>query len=355
MKRSAWILLGIFAILIVSAVILLSSKPVELAPMNPPVVKDVIPQAVVPGMSNLPILAPRMPEFQGIAKWWNTEDGQALTPESLKGKVVLMDFWTYSCINCIRTQPFLRKMWETYKDDGLVIVGVHTPEFAFEKVPANVETAFKKAGLEYPIALDAEYATWLAYNNHYWPAGYFFDRQGRLRHTHFGEGDYNQQEDIIRQLLAETKTLTDEPAHIASPNFQLTRTHETYFGSLRLESLANPEREDGVEKEYILKDTAADQWSLGGKWKITEEYSAGLEAGAMFQMNVESNAMHLVLGTMGGPRTIKVTVDGEGAGTIQVDEKQLYTVARFPNGGRHTVKIELLQSGVEFYAATFGE
>ncbi|MCC6563567.1 redoxin family protein [Candidatus Uhrbacteria bacterium] len=359
--KAGYLLLGVLGLLVAASAIVLSMNPaaLDLPKGSTPVTR--VPAAEFTPMnathtSDLPILAPAMPEFAGIARWWNTPDGQALTPASLKGKVVLIDFWTYSCINCIRTQPFMRKIWETYKDDGLVIVGVHTPEFAFEKVPANVENALKKAGLEYPIALDPEYATWNAYSNHYWPAGYFFDRQGRLRFTHFGEGSYDEQENIIRELLAEETPLTDPMTGAGQiPRFELTKTHETYFGSLRLANLANPEYEPGVEKTYQLRETAADQWSLGGTWKITDEYAIGLQAGTKFRMNVESNAMHLVLGSMNGPKTIKVTADGEGAGTIQVDQKQLYTVARFPDGGRHTIEIELVEPGIEFYAATFGE
>ena len=371
MKYAVWILLGSFTILIIGAVALLSLKPADLAPMNPTVVKDVIPQAVVPGMSDLPILATGIPEFQGISKWWNTTDGKPLTPEGLKGKVVLIDFWTYSCINCIRTQPFMREIWNKYKDDGLVIIGVHTPEFAFEKVPANVEAAIKKAQLEYPIALDAEYATWNAYSNRYWPAGYFFDRQGRLRHFHFGEGDYEKQEEVIRELLAEETTLTDAPTRATTPNFNLTKTHETYFGSSRLSFLANPEYKAGAEVEYVMVGTTPDQWSLDGLWKITPEYAASLRNGNRFRMNVESNAMHLVLGSMDGAKLIRILIDGKdptaaqrssmmlvgGKGTeakIEVREKQLYTVARFPEGGRHTVEIEF-PAGLEMYAATFGE
>jgi len=308
--------------------------------------------------SNLPVLADHMPEFQGIWQWWNTENNQPLTPESLKGKVVLVDFWTYSCINCIRTQPFLKKIYDTYKDDGLVIVGVHTPEFAFEKVPANVSDAIQKAGLTYPIALDADYGTWNAYANHYWPAGYFFDRQGRLRFTHFGEGNYDEQEQVIRDLLAEGAPLTDKPTGLdVTPNFALTETPETYFGSARTERFQNvSEYIDGQAQTFHLQNTTDDTWSIGGQWKITPEYAGSMDAGNHFRMNIQSNAMYLVLGSMdGATKRIKVMADGKEIDPIQVKDRQLYTIAKFPNGGRHTIDLEMQDAGVEFYAATFGE
>ncbi|MCC7522456.1 redoxin domain-containing protein [Candidatus Uhrbacteria bacterium] len=308
------------------------------------------------GKSRLPILADAMPPFQGISRWWNTDNNEALTPEKLRGKVVMIDFWTYSCINCIRTQPFMRKIWETYKDDGLVIVGVHTPEFAFEKVPENVEQALKKAELEYPIALDAEYKTWNAYGNRYWPAAYIFDREGRLRFTHFGEGEYAEQEDVIRELLSEGTVLTDEPTGSNPvPDFKKTITHETYFGTGRFENFANrDELRPDQAHAYTLRETQRDQWSIGGQWKLTPEYAAGLSAGSKFRMNVESDAMHLVLGSMNGSQRIRINIDGKTVETITVTDKALYTVAKFPEAGRHTVEIELLDGTVEFYAATFG-
>jgi cytochrome c biogenesis protein CcdA/thiol-disulfide isomerase/thioredoxin len=296
--------------------------------------------------SDLPVLAPAMPPFLGISQWWNTENGQPLTPENLKGKVVLVDFWTYSCINCIRTQPFLKKIWDTYKNDGLVIVGVHTPEFAFEKVPANVDEAIKKAGLTYPIALDADYSTWNAYGNQYWPAGYFFDRQGRLRFTHFGEGNYDEQEQVIRELLAESKPLTEQPTGLdVTPNFALTETPETYFGSARAERFTQN-----------FDNVGEDQWSTQGDWNVTSEYAASLAAGNRFRMNVQSNAMYLVLGAMdGGAKHLKITADGKALDPVTVTNRQLYTIAEFPNGGRHTIDVEIDDPGVEFYAATFGK
>lgn len=362
MNSGTWLVLGFVGLLVVAFVLSsLFSSPMPGADMyalqNMPML---IPtnSSASGTPSNLPVLADHIPEFQGITNWWNTENGQPLTPASLKGKVVLVDFWTYSCINCIRTQPFLKKIWDTYKDDGLVIVGVHTPEFAFEKVASNVEEAFTKAGLTYPIALDPEYGTWNAYNNHYWPAGYFFDRQGRLRFTHFGEGNYDEQEEVIRELLAEGAPLTDKPTGLdVTPNFALTVTPETYFGSARAERFQNAsEYIDGQAQTFHLQKTTNDTWSIGGSWKVTPEYVASLDAGNTFRMNIQSNAMYLVLGAMdGGSKRLKIMADGKEIDPVTVTDRQLYTIAKFPNGGRHTVDIQVLDSGVEFYAATFGE
>lgn len=382
--KSAWSgawLVGGFGLLIIAAFLVVAQKPPELIPMDAELLKN-SPMPVL--TSSLPVLAPAMPEFAGITRWWNTEDGQPLTPEKLKGKVVMIDFWTYSCINCIRTQPFMRKIWDTYKDDGLVIVGVHTPEFAFEKEPGNVERAFKEAGLEYPIALDPDYLTWRAYNNRYWPAAYFFDRQGRLRFTHFGEGDYDRQEGVIRTLLAESgEALEDAPTGgINMPAFSLTKTPETYFGYARMKNFANKdELKRDEQTTYSLRDVGPDEWSVGGPWGIESERAIALAGYSTLRFNIESNAFHLVMGSSDGrPKRVSVTLIDEEipAGqtdlitadmfgenlrddpeltlwVVDVTNTDLYRVLRFPAGGRHTVEIQALDPGVEFYAATFGE
>ncbi|KAA0206050.1 hypothetical protein EDM68_03510 [Candidatus Uhrbacteria bacterium] len=354
LKPGAWFLIG-FGGLILLAFFIVALAP---APMPSPDAGFLrsSPMPVITG-SRLPVLADAMPPFSGITRWWNTDGDRPLTAEDLRGKVVWIDFWTYSCINCIRTQPFLRKMWETYQDDGLVIVGVHTPEFAFEKDPDNVERAIGRAGLEYPIALDPNYETWNAYGNRYWPAGYFFDREGRLRFAHFGEGEYEEQERVIRELLEEGAALAEAPVGgIPMPAFALTRTPETYFGSARMASFANrDEFQAETDARYTLRDVGANEWSVDGRWNIRPEYAESLHAGNRFRMNVESNAMHLVLGSSNGTKRVRVTVDGVFTDEIEVTVKQLYTVARFPEGGRHLVEVELADPGVEFYAVTFGE
>jgi thiol-disulfide isomerase/thioredoxin len=312
----------------------------------------------VPGMpSKLPVLAPAMPEFQGITKWYNTADGQALTPASLKGKVVLIDFWTYSCINCIRTMPFLRSLHEKYADKGLVIVGVHTPEFAFEGDPKNVGAAITKNGLKYPVALDADYGTWNAYHNQYWPAEYLFDAQGQLRHVHFGEGEYEASESAIRELLAENavKDLGTMGVEMDVPQFANIETHETYFGLARGEAFMGTAGANG--KTVTLKAAStveSNKWTAGGSWIFTDEYVEAAAAGDIFRFNVQANKAHIVMASNDGKdKQIEVYVDGVKVKSLTINASQLYTVAEFPQAGRHTIEIRIKNGGVRFYAATF--
>lgn len=369
----AWILIG-FAVLIVVAIVLAAMQPVSLVPMDREMVKKSGMPLIMPnGEVDLPILAESMPDFVGITGWLNTQNEEPLTKEDLEGKVVLLDFWTYSCINCVRTQPVLKGWWETYKDDGLIIIGVHTPEFAFEKDPENVRDAVERAGLEYPIALDPNYGTWRAYNNRFWPAAYYFDRDGRLRFTHFGEGEYEEQEQVIRALLAEGGALQDAPTGLDStPDFETIETHETYFGYLRAERFENrDEYVRGASAEYTLMDPRDDYWSLSDEWLIEDEYAENLSADARFSMNVQANAMHIVLGTANGQRRVRVQIDGrnptdeemtvdteraeDGSVYLTVERKDLYRIARFPSAERATVTLTIEEPGVQFYAATFGE
>jgi len=368
-KLSSIIIFGAFAVLIIAALISLANKPVSL---QIPAHRDK-PMPMPLEQSRLPVLQEMMPDFVGLTNWWNTQGNKPLSKEDLQGKVVLVDFWTYSCINCIRTQPVLRKWWETYKDDNFVIIGVHTPEFAFEKVPSNVEAAVQKAGLLYPIALDPDYQTWQAYNNHYWPAGYLFDKEGRLRYTHFGEGNYEETEAAIRSLLAETGAELSDPTNADStPDFDLTKTRETYFGYNRADAFANsPEFKADANIAYNIKNPQQNQWSIGGSWRIEGERAIALAQGGLFKMNVQSNAMHLVLGTQNGSARIKLLIDSQnpadnqltentvrqkdGSVIITVRGKDLYRIARFPDAKRHTVTLEMIDPNIEFYAATFGE
>jgi thiol-disulfide isomerase/thioredoxin len=306
--------------------------------------------------SSLPVLADQMPEFAGVTKWWNTADGQPLTPDKLKGKVVLVDFWTYSCINCIRTYPFLKSMNDKYADKGLVIVGVHTPEFAFEADPQNVGREIEKNGLKYPIALDADYQTWNAYNNEYWPAEYLFDAQGRLRHTKFGEGDYDQSEEAIRELLTENgATLSPMGTAVPTPDFSNVQTSETYFGLNRGEEFMGTPGAAG--KDVVLTadaDVLPNQWTASGTWQFDPEYTETASPNDVFRFSVQANKMHIVLDAEDGKnKIIDVYVDGKKTGTITVNVSTLYTIATFPDGQRHTVELHIHDAGVRFYAATF--
>jgi thiol-disulfide isomerase/thioredoxin len=308
-------------------------------------------------MSSLPILADSMPEFVGITKWWNTPDGRPLTPEKLKGNVVLIDFWTYSCINCIRTYPFIKTMHEKYADKGLVIVGVHTPEFAFEAVPENVEAEIKKNGFMHPIALDPEYATWNAYNNRYWPAEYFFDRQGRLRRTHFGEGEYEESEAAIRDLLEEAPQVDLGAAgdHLTTPDFSKIKTHETYFGLTRGDAFMGRVGAENVDVTYTVSTRVSDNtWTAGGIWRFTQEYVEARSADAVFRMSIQASKMHLVLESSDGKdKALAVFVDGIKVKDLTINRSTLYDIADFPDAARHIVEIRIKDAGVRFYAATF--
>ena len=307
--------------------------------------------------SGLPVLADRMPEFAGITQWWNTPDGQPLTPAKLQGKVVLVDFWTYSCINCIRTYPFLKTMYDRYAQDGLVIVGVHTPEFAFESDPKNVGREIARNGLKYPIALDPNYGTWNAYGNSYWPAEYLFDRQGRLRRTHFGEGEYDRSEAAIRSLLAEGSVILPSagPA-VPTPDFSNIKTPETYFGLARGAAFMGvPGGAGGADASYkIAARPEADRWTIGGTWQFQPEYVQADSSSAVFRFSVQANALHLVMSSAdGSDKRIEVSIDGGPARQMTINDPALYTVAEFPDGGRHTVEVRVLDAGVRFYSATF--
>ncbi len=297
------------------------------------------------------------PEFTNIDAWINS-DGE--TMESLKGKVVLIDFWTYSCINCIRTLPFLKEWNEKYKDDGLVIVGVHAPEFAFEHVPANVQAAVNEYGIEYPVALDNDFETWLAYDNHYWPAKYFIDRDGNVRHTHFGEGDYSESEEVIRYLLSEGGSDIEDPMGSSEGDVApigLFQTPETYLGYSRGDRFANAEDEDILKDEvasYTLhEDLEVNEWSLGGDWKIEDEKSTSQQKEAQLRMQFSAKDVYLVMASP-QPATVQVSVNGEVQPDVEVTASNLYHLVNLDDSVFNATLDLTFPKGVEIYAFTFG-
>ena len=358
MQTSTKIAIGVGVLLLVAAIVLSSRGTAKLAlsPSSSPTL-GVTSTTSPTSASDLPILQNSMPPFLGIAQWWNTPNNQPLTPESLKGKVVLVDFWTYSCINCLRTLPFLKELQANYASKGLVIVGVHTPEFDFEGVPANVGNAITNLGITWPVALDNRYQTWNAYQNEYWPAEYLFDAQGRLRHTQFGEGDYDVTEAAIRLLLADNGAtgLGSTTAPIQTPNFSLIETPETYFGLGRGTAFMNAQNPSTNPTDYVLNaKPTADQWSAGGSWQFATEYAEALSDDSTFAFNVQASQLHLVLDSVDGKdKTIEVSIDGGASQSFTINAPMLYTVAKFPNGGQHTVTIKMINGGVRFYSATF--
>lgn len=283
------------------------------------------------------------PDFVTGGKWFNPPAGGPPTMKELRGKVVLVDFWTYTCINCIRTLPYIKAWHEKYKDKGLVIVGVHTPEFEFEKNPDNVAKALKDFGIVYPVMQDNDYATWQAYANHYWPAKYMVDKDGKIRYTHFGEGDYDETEKKIQELLAETGATVDDP--ISNPTYQVaTRTPETYLGKAR--------------GDYSRISTT-------GTFTGSQEYTNPSQ-GATLTYRFDAMAVFLVMRpkTPGAVAKVKITLDGNEVGeyagddatngVVTIDGDRLYKLIKLPTAEAHILKLEFLDDNAELYAFTFG-
>jgi cytochrome c biogenesis protein CcdA/thiol-disulfide isomerase/thioredoxin len=290
----------------------------------------------------------RAPRFSGIEQWLNTRGGK---PPNLRHKVVLVDFWTYSCINCLRTLPHLKAWDAAYRKAGLVIVGVHTPEFAFEHVPSNVHDAVKRFGIRYPVAIDNGYKTWDAYSNNYWPAEYLIDRNGHVRHHHFGEGEYGTTEQLIRELLAERSLPKATPVADTTPNESLTP--ESYLGYGRLD----PYRyaggrlvKDGRRLYQLPSTLPQDAFAYGGVWRVeAERATAG--AGARLRLHFGARNVFLVLS---GHGRLHEFLDGKPQRTIQVGGlSRLYTLLRLPSFRSGLLELNFTP-GISAYAFTFG-
>ena len=264
------------------------------------------------------------PEFDRIDLWLNSEP---LTMQALRGKVVLIDFWTYSCINCLRTLPHVRAWDEAYREEGLVVVGVHTPEFAFERDADNVRRAVQDLGVDYPVALDNAYGTWTAWQNRYWPAKYFVDRRGRLRYAHFGEGGYEESERVLRRLLAEDPDAELVSEGIADETPTGEQTPETYLGYQRLDRFVGSELVPDREAEYAIPEyVPLHGVAYGGRWTVEDERIVAGK-GARLRLPFHARDVFLVLGASDGPGTVEVSVDGERVGTVAVTVHDLYTLA----------------------------
>ncbi len=288
------------------------------------------------------------PEFKDIDAWVNTEKN--LTMDDLKGKVVLVDFWTYSCINCIRTLPYVTAWYEKYKDQGFVVIGVHTPEFEFEKVLANVQTAIKRHGINYPVALDNGFGTWNNYNNHYWPAHYLIDRDGNVRYYHFGEGKYEETENTIAELLGMNKTAAAEGQKINKD----IRTPEIYFGTNRLEYLTDSQSSAKSETEFYLPARLeSNHFALQGMWKFSPESVALTKGSGTVKMNFFAGAIHMVAEAK-KPITVQITVDGKKQNPVTIFGSDLYTLFDSTNYASHEILIEIPEPGLEVYTFTFG-
>jgi thiol-disulfide isomerase/thioredoxin len=284
------------------------------------------------------------PSFRKIDAWINSP---RLTMRALRGKVVLVDFWTYSCINCLRTLPHLKAWDARYRKDGLVIVGVHTPEFAFEHSLANVRSATKRLGVEYPVALDNSYGTWNAYANQFWPAEYLIDRRGHVRRVHFGEGKYAESERAIRTLLGErggrlTRVADTTPRTLTTP--------ETYLGAERTQNYAgSPLRTNQVVRYRFPRTLGQNAYALSGQWNVENERAVPVRD-ARLRLHYVARKVYLVLGGRG---SVDVLVDGRREKTVRVDKDKLYTLV--DTSQLHEAVLELRFSpGVAGYAFTFG-
>jgi cytochrome c biogenesis protein CcdA/thiol-disulfide isomerase/thioredoxin len=314
--------------------------------------------------SGLPVLGVA-PEFIGNQRWFNTPGDRALTLAGLRGRVVLVDFWTYSCINCIRTFPYLRAWDEHYRRDGLTIVGVHTPEFPFEREAGNVETAIEENDIRYPVAQDNEQATWNAYGNQYWPAEYFIDAQGQVRYVHFGEGEYGEKEKVIRELLGEAgrKVPGKETRIDAVEPSAAATTPETYLGAARAERFTNAMLSPGLHDFSAPASVPENEFAYRGSWRIALD-SATAASGASLDLDFGARRAYLVLGSPGHSRRMKVLLDGHPipvadagsdvhGGLVTVTGHRLYNLVDLPKVEQHVLTLEP-EAGVEGYAFTFG-
>ncbi len=314
------------------------------------------------------------PPLNGATQWLNSP---ALGQDALRGKVVLVDFWTYSCINCLRTLPYLKAWDEKYRAQGLVIVGVHAPEFAFEKDIHNVEQAVHELGVKYPVAIDNDYAIWNAFHNEYWPAHYLIDAQGRIRHQHFGEGAYRETELMIQALLKEAHqdiAVNEGLVQVAGIGATAAaavkeRSPETYLGYARQANFSSPEaiRHDASKRYSVPHVLQPDQWALSGSWRIGAESALLQRSAGAISYRYRGRDLHLVLGSHSGkPVRFRITLDGnapgadhgadtdaQGYGVIQ--EQRLYQLVRQSGKIRDlTFRIEFLDADAEAFAFTFG-
>ena len=317
----------------------------------------------------------RAPPLAGATRWLNSPP---LGDEMLRGKVVLVDFWTYSCINCLRTLPYLKAWNEKYRAQGLVIIGVHAPEFAFEKDIKNVEQAVHELGVTYPVAIDNQYAIWNAFKNEYWPAHYLIDARGRIRDQHFGEGRYQETELRIQALLKEANKdvavnnnfVEAHGTGATAEAADMERSPETYLGYARLENFASrePIKIENPAKYSTPRTLKLNQWALSGTWQVNGESATLKETGGAISFRFRGRDLHLVMGSSGNgkPLRFKVTLDGGAPGADhgtdisatgygEIREQRLYQLIRQRGDiSDHTFRIEFLDDGAQAFAFTFG-
>jgi thiol-disulfide isomerase/thioredoxin len=316
----------------------------------------------------------RMPALDGATGWLNSGP---LTPEGLRGRVVVIQFWTYTCINWLRTLPYVRAWADEYQDRGLIVVGVHTPEFSFERDVGNVRSAVESMGIGFPVALDSDYAIWKAFANHYWPALYFVDATGTIRHHVFGEGDYDLSERVIRQLLEEAGSDVDDQPMVtvvadgveAPADWSELRTGETYLGGDRGSGFASPEAPVNGRRRYTVpSQLRLNRWALDGSWTVGSEAVVLDEAGGRIAFRFHARDLNLVMGPVrrGGSGRFRVRLDGGppgGAHGVDVDDdgngvladQRLYQLIRQPLPiADRLLEIEFSMPDVQALVVTFG-
>jgi thiol-disulfide isomerase/thioredoxin len=316
-----------------------------------------------------------LPGFDGATGWVNSPP---LTAAELRGRVVLVNFWTYTCINWLRTLPYVRAWADRYADHGLTVIGVHTPEFDFEHDLANVRQQVKDLGVDYPVAIDNDYAVWTAFDNHYWPACYFVDAQGQLRHHRFGEGDYEMSEMVLQQLLIEAGeggtdqdlVSVDATGVEAAADWASLRSPENYLGYERTDNFVSPNGSilDASYAYAAPPRLGPNHWALSGDWTVKRAAIVGNQAGGRIVYRFHARDLHLVMGpaTPGGPVRFRVGLDGQPPGPAHgadVDDQgngtltqpRLYQLIRQPGPvTERTFEITFLDPGVQAYAFTFG-
>src|SRR3990167_1220964 len=303
------------------------------------------------------------PDFVGVTKWLNSEP---LTIGDLKGKVVLVDFWTYTCINCIRTLPYITSWYDKYRDDGFVVVGVHTPEFEFEKNTNNVLNAIKQYAIRYPVAQDNDFKTWDAYDNSYWPAKYLIDAEGNIRYVHFGEGAYEETEMMIKQLLEEAGSKVDSGLVTATTDSpQAGVTPETYLGYARIARFGSePVPRLGVQKYSIRYDLPTDYFGYVGSWDMAPEFSRSSKDSRL-DLNFKASKVFLVMSPNATGERVEVYLDGKlidnanagedvKDGLLIVDSERLYKLVNLKEVGQHTLELKFVDGQTKVFAFTFG-
>jgi thiol-disulfide isomerase/thioredoxin len=334
-------------------------------------------QGPVNSAGDLPVLADSVPSLDASQGWLNSAP---LTQADLRGKVVVYDFWTYSCINCVRTIPYVRTWYDRYKADGLVVVGVHTPEFDFEKNHDNVRRAVQQLGVDWPVAFDDDMTIWNQFSNNYWPAKYVVDREGKLRFVHFGEGDYTTNEDVIRVLLGVPAGAPRAGTAVnPAPDAAKDQTQETYLGPFRglaFRQFGSPEPLTEGDASFTIPSPPPDEkFALGGRWKVSSEYVESDDAQGELVLRYHAVEVDLVAagpgtGTARAPTAVVVELDGapvpdasrppgmtldaQGRTVLTVGAADLFRVVIHGPPGRHTLSLRPQSAGVQLFSFTFG-